>query len=172
MRARSFVLPGLAAVVVLCGPLLGYAVGARPKGGGAFKSHHVYRLDYLVSVTEAGKGASTSKYTMNVEENERGELRAGANVPLSSSSSTSPRQDVGLLLRCQLERAGEDLILHQSTELSGTDDRADQGPRTIRKVTMNDDAVATLGTPTVIASVEEPATRARYEVTVTATKLR
>ena len=172
MRARSFVLPGLAAIVVLCGPLLGYAVGARPKAGGTPQSHHVYRLDYLVSVTEVGKAASTSRYTMSVGENEHGELRAGANVPLSSSSSTSPRQDVGLLLRCQVARAGEDLIMHQITEISGTDDRGEQGPRTIRKVTMNDDAVATLGTPTVIASVEEPATRARYEVTVTATKLR
>ncbi|HEY8089399.1 MAG TPA: hypothetical protein VIF09_16175 [Polyangiaceae bacterium] len=172
MRARSFVLPGLAAIVVLCGPLLGYAVGARPRAGGTSRSHHVYRLDYIVSVTEAGKAAATSKYTMNVEENEQGELRAGANVPLSSSSSGSPRQDVGLLLRCRLARAGEELVLHQTTELSGTDDRADQGPRTIRKITMNDDAVATLGTPAVVGSVEEPATRARYEVTVTATKLR
>ena len=172
MRARSFVLPGLAAIVVLCGPLLGYAVGARPREGGAAKSHHIYRLDYLVSVTEAGKAASTSRYTMNVGENEHGELHAGANVPLSSSSSASPRQDVGLKLRCQVARAGEELVLHQTTEISGTDDRGDQGPRAIRKITMNDDAVATLGTPAVIASVEEPATHARYEVTVTATKLR
>jgi hypothetical protein len=176
MRVRSFVLPGLAAALVLCGPLLGYAVGARrPDSPSKPKSHHVYRLDYVVSVTEPGKAPTTSTHTMNVEEDHTSDVRAGANVPLVSGSSgaqASPRQDVGLLIQCHLTRAGDDLLLQNTTELSAVDERADPGPRAIRKIVAKGDAVASLGKPAVVASVQEPVSHAQYEVTVTATKLR
>ncbi len=169
MRVRSLVFRALAVALVLSGPVLGYAAASRkaaPK-----PSHHVYRLDYLVSVTEPGKPDATSTYTMNVEEDHGGDLRAGENLPLAPSKS-SPRQDVGLSIHTQVTRLGNDLLLHNSTELSAPEDAANQGPRGIRKVSANGDAVASPGTPAVVMSVQEPVSHARYEVTVTATKLR
>jgi hypothetical protein len=174
MRIRSFVLPSIAGALVLLGPLLGYQAAVHAANPPA-KAHHVYRLDYAVSVSEPGKAAVTSSYVLNVEEGNSGEVHAGANIPLVTSSSpshASPRQDVGVLLRCQLTRAGNDLLLHDTAELSSPELRDDDGPGAIHKISANDDVVVTPGKPALVASVEEPVSHARYEITVTATKLR
>jgi hypothetical protein len=173
MSARPFFVPALAASLVVCGSLASYAVGARSASAKP-EAHHVYRLDYVVSVTEPGKPARATTYTMNLEEGTSGDIHVGANVPLVSSSLpgvSSPRQDVGLALRCHVARAGEDLVLHTITELSAPED-VEQGPRAMRKVTMNGDALVAPGKTTVVSSVQEPTSGARYEVTVAATKLR
>ena len=173
MRFRSFVVPAVAATLVLCGPLLGYAVARHPPASAKPGAHHVYRLDYVVTVSEPGKTTTTSTHTMSVEEGNSGDLHAGANVPLvTSSTGSSPRQDVGLVLRCHLSRVGEDLLLHSTAEISGPESGDDPGPRAIRKISANGDALVSPGTPAVVASVQEPVSGARYEVTVTATKLR
>ena len=172
MRVRSFIVPAVAATLVLSGPLLGYAAGRRPHASEKPSAHHVYRLDYVVTVTEPGKPTMTSTHTMNVEDGNSGELHAGANIPLVASTSSSPRQDVGLVLRCRLNRLGEDLLLHSTAEVSNPEPGVDQGPRAIRKISANGDVLASPGKPAVVASVQEPVSGARYEVTVTATKLR
>jgi hypothetical protein len=177
MRIRPFLLPAVATTLVLLGPLFGYeaathAASAAPKSPSPYR--HVYRLDYGLTVTEAGKAPTTSAYVLNVEEGQSGDVRAGANIPLQTATGSmmAPRMDVGVALHCQLARAGNELILHTSAELSAPEDRADPGPRAIRKVTASDDAVVTPGKPTLVASIEEQVSHARYEVMVTATKLR
>jgi hypothetical protein len=175
MRIRSLVLSVLAAVVVLSGPVLGYAVGARRTANGPPKSHHVYRLDYVVTVSQPGKATVNDAYTMNVEDGSTGDLRAGANIPLSASPKggmASPRQDVGLRLTGHVSRLGDGLLLHNNAEMSGPAEEAEEGARAIRKITASDDAVVPLGKPTLVARLEEPVSHAVYEVTVTATKLR
>lgn len=173
MRIRPIVLRAIAAALVLSGPLLGYQA-ALHRAAAPPRAHHVYRLDYSLSVTEPGKPAVTSGYVLNLEEGGHGMVNAGANIPLATGASSmpSPRQDVGFRLRTNLERAGSDLVLHNDVELSGADERAEPGPRAIHKIVANDDAVVTPGKPALVASVEELTSHARYEVTVTATRLR
>jgi hypothetical protein len=174
MRVRFFLPRVLAAVVVLSGPVLGYVVATRRMAGSPHNPHHVYRLDYLVSVSQPGRAVLTSAYTMNVEDGSTGDLHAGANIPLQASKGpTSPRQDVGLRLVGHVTRVGEDLLLHNSTEISAPgDDDSEEGARSIRKVSATDDAVVSPGKTTLVARLEEPASHARYEVTVNAVKLR
>jgi hypothetical protein len=173
MRIRPYLLPAVATTLVLLGPLLGYEAAVHAANAPP-RSHHVYRLDYSLTVTEVGKAPTTSAYVLNVEEGQGGDVRAGANIPLQlgSASMASPRQDVGVSIHCQLARAGNDLVLHNSAELSAPDASVDLGPRAIRKISANDDAVVTPGKPTLVASIEEQVSHARYEVMVTATKLR
>jgi hypothetical protein len=175
MRIRPLVLPVLAAVVVLSGPVLGYAVGARRTTSGRPDPHHVYRLDYVVSVSQPGKPTVNGAYVMNVEEGHTGDLHAGANIPLIASprGGVAPaRQDVGVRLDAHVTRVGEDLLLQNRVELSGADEDVGESGRAIRKITASDDAVVPLGKPTLVAKLEEPVSHAQYEVTVTATKLR
>ncbi len=181
MRIRPFMVPAVATTLVLFGPLLGYeaAVHASSTASApASKPRHVYRLDYAVSVSEPGKAAVTSGYALNVEEGQSGDVHAGANIPLQTSSSSSsttlsaPRQDVGVKIHCQVTRAGNDLVLHNNAELSAPDARDGLGPTAIRKISASDDVVVAPGKTALVASIEEPVSHARYEVTVTATKLR
>ncbi len=173
MRIRPFVLPAIATALVLSGPVLGYEAAVRAASSPP-KYHHVYRLDYALRVSEPGKAAVTTGYVLNVEEGGSGDMLAGANIPLmtSASGTASPRQDVGVRFRCQLARAGNDLILHNNVELSGPNERADPGPIAIHKIVANGDVAVAPGSSATVASVEEPVSHVRYEVTVTATKLR
>jgi hypothetical protein len=174
MRARPFFVPTLAATLVLCGSLASYAVGARTASARP-GAPHVYRLDYAVNVTEPGKPARTSRYVMQIEDDSSTDRHAGENVPLaagSSASGASPRQDVGVAIRSRMTRAGDDLLLHVRTELSAPEERADQGPRAIRKITASGNALVSPGKAVVVASAEEPTSHAVFEVTVAATKLR
>lgn len=178
MRVRSLVLRAIAAVVVVSGPVLGYTVAAHrtAHAAPAVKPHHVYRLDYVVTVREPGKAEVSSAYEMNVEDGTNGDLHAGANIPLVVNSSkgalASPRQDVGLALVAKATRVGDGLLLHNTFELSAPGEDVGEGARSIRKISTHDDAVLELGKPALVARVEVPASRAQYEVTVTAVELR
>lgn len=147
------------------------------------EQRHVYRLEFAVSASDGGKPASSSAYTLNVEEDRGGELHIGSNVPLQTNVSpggAAPRQDVGLKIRCSFTSAGDDLLLHTSVEMSSVDDPPPERDRVrepsaalaIRKISTAGDAVVSPSKPALVNSLEDPITHRRYQVTATATKLR
>lgn len=150
----------LSATAVACAPV------ATPPPSIAHmpRERHVYRLDFVVTAGDPSKAPAPSKYTVNVEEERHAEIHVGANVPLGNGNV---RQDVGLRLHCELSTVGDDLLLHNDTELSAAD-----APPAIHKVSARGDALVSPGKPALVASLEEPVSHTRYEVTVTATKLR
>ncbi len=126
---------------------------------------HMYRLDFVVASDDPTNKAGLpggGTYTLNLEENRRGEIRSGSNIPLSSGS----RIDVGTKLRAVYTSLGDDLLLDSSTEISAGDSGS------IRKLTAEGEALVTPGKPALIASAEDPQGHSRYQVTVTATRLR
>ncbi len=158
--------PGAASAACAGSPSRSAEAAASPR------AHHLYRLDFVVSAGDAGK-AGGGAYTLNVDEDHGGgELRVGANMALSGPSGSNPtapmvRQDVGLLLRYNITTLGEDLLLHGTTELSAFEE-----PGRISKLSANGDALVALGKPSLVASVDDPEHHHRYQVMVTATKLR
>jgi hypothetical protein len=167
-------LQGLSTVLsslVLSGALLGCA--ASPPAVAVAEGHghatkrpeagHVYRLDFVVSSSDASKPVSHSSYTMNLEEDRPGELHLGTNVALSSQA----RMDVGLKIHCSYAMVGDDLLLHNATEMSSFDE-----PPTVRKIATSGDALLAPGKLALVNSLEDPVNHRRYEIEVTATKLR
>ncbi len=174
MNHPSSDLPRLSVLLsslALSGALLGCAATppVAPSAGGhatAMKrpeAGHVYRLDFVVSSNDASKPVSRSTYTMNLEEDRAGELHLGANVALSSQA----RMDVGLKIHCSYAMVGDDLLLHNATEMTSFDD-----PPTVRKIATDGDALLAPGKLALVNSLEDPVNHRRYEVEVTATKLR
>jgi hypothetical protein len=139
--------------------------GESARGDRSAESHHVYRLDFVLTTADVGQPATSSSYTLNLEERQSGEVRMGTNIVLSPSSA---RIDVGLKLWCSYRFEGADLVLREQTEISAVDE---PGPSTIHKVSSTSEAWVVPGTPTLVASMDEPGTHKRYQVTVTATKL-
>ena len=128
-------------------------------------ARRVYRLDFVVASSDPSSQTGLpggGLYTMNLEENRPGEIRSGSNIPLSSGS----RVDVGTKLRALFTPLGDDLLLDSSTEISAGDSGS------IRKLTAQGEALVTPGKPALIASAEDPQGHSRYQVTVTATRLR
>ncbi len=160
MHIRTIVLSSLALVgCVGAHPAL-HADSARAPSN---ESHHVYRFDFVVTTADVGKAAVSNSYTINLEERQSGEVRMGTNIALSPSNA---RMDVGLKLWCSYRFEGNDIVLRESTEMSSAED-----PSTIHKVSSMSEAWVIPGTPTLVASMDEPVSHKRYQVMVTATKL-
>jgi hypothetical protein len=138
------------------------------------ENRHVYRVDFVVAANDPGKAPTTSAYTLNLEEWDNGEVHLGANVPLGANTSTSPapRQDVGLKIKASLHAIGDDVVMRDAVEMSNTDDTTPQTPATIHKIATQGDAVIHAGQRALVASLEDPLTHKRYEVSATATRLR
>lgn len=126
---------------------------------------HVFRLDFIVVANEPGKAAQSSNYTLNLEENDHGEIHLGSNVQISPQA----RQDVGLKINASLYpmRQGDQVLLRDVVELSQLDE-----PQTIHKMTMVGDAVLHDGQQALVASLEDPLSHKRYQVSASATRLR
>ena len=160
----SLVLSGALLGCAASPPAFGVATGAgRAQAAKRPEPGHVYRLDFVVSSSDASKPVSHSSYTMNLEEDRSGELHLGTNVALSPQA----RMDVGLKIRCSYAMVGDDLLLHNATEISSFDD-----PPTVHKIATSGDALVAPGKLALVNSLEDPVNHRRYEIEVTATKLR
>jgi hypothetical protein len=129
---------------------------------------HVYRLDFVVAENDAGKAATSTTYTLNLEENHTGEIKMGTNVVLPAQAhGATMRADIGLLLRTSFTSVGEDLLVDDEVEITAAKDA-----QTFHKMSAKGTALVAPGKPALVASVEDPISHKHYQMTVTATKLR
>jgi hypothetical protein len=134
---------------------------------------HVYRLDFVVSSNNAVSptaGPSGGTFTMNLEENRRGEITTGSNVALMPSGGS--RIDVGMKVKAMFYTVGDDILIESDAELSSAESSAPSQPSMIHKVSATGEALVSPGKPTLIASADDPQGHSHYQLTVTATKLR
>jgi len=127
------------------------------------EERHVYRVDFVVVANEPGKTAQSSAYTLNLEDYDNGEIHLGSNIQINPQS----RQDVGLKIKASVMPRGDDLLLRDAVELSGVEES-----QTIHKITTTGDAFLHAGQQTLVASLEDPLSHKRYQVSASATRLR
>jgi hypothetical protein len=107
---------------------------------------------------------------MNLEENRRGQIATGSNVPLMPSGGS--RVDVGMKVKAMFYSVGDDILIESDAELSSAESGAPGQPSTIHKVSATGEALVSPGKPTLVASAEDPQGHSHYQLIVTATKLR
>jgi len=153
-------------------PTTSTAVATPPQNVGG--ERHVYRLDFVLTSSDGTTPSTSTAFTLNLEELDKGEMVVGKNIPLttstaSSSGSTpslaSPRHDVGMRVDARYRMAGDDLLLVVDTELS-----AFEPPSSIRKVVAKGNALASVGRASLVTTMESDSKK--YQLTVTPTKLR
>ena len=133
---------------------------------------HVYRFDFVLTATDASGAPSTTAFTLNLQEADRGEVVIGKNVALSappvagSPSVASPRQDVGIKVAASFRMAGDDVLLDVITEMSAFD----PATLSIRKLVARGNSLASAGKSTLVATIDEE--HRKVQLTVTPTKLR
>ncbi len=167
----------IAPPVVSAHPPTANAASTPPQNVGG--ERHVYRLDFVLTSNDGTSPATSTAFTLNLQEFVKGEMMVGKNVPLnqastggsgtsgsgSSTAQGTPRQDVGLKVVAQWRAAGDDLLLDVSTEMS-----AFEAPSSIRKVVAKGGALASAGKSSVVTTMESD--NKKYQLTVTPTKLR
>ena len=123
----------------------------------------VYRLDFELDSTEAGKPVSKTLFSLTLPEERCGEAIIGDNIAVSTGAA-SERRNVGLQVKSSFELRGAALLLDVDTELT---ERA--GASTIHKIATRNTALATPGKREVVMSVDHD--KVHTELTVTATRL-
>jgi hypothetical protein len=151
-----------------------------------------YRLDFTIKELEDGKVVNTRSYSMviqSAEERNRsyGEVKTGSRVPVTTTESkTGEKQfqyiDVGVSIMSRLyQMEAGNLLLDSNIEISSLalpDKEAQPGLNyagaqpIIRQVRSNITGEITAGKPNQIASLDDPISRHRFQIEVTATKLR
>ncbi|HXE76130.1 MAG TPA: hypothetical protein VNN18_10925 [Candidatus Xenobia bacterium] len=145
----------------------------------AQKPANVYRLDFAIREKENGAIVNTRNYMLLLEDTTggkgSGKVRAGNRVPIAVGGDKGVQyMDVGLNLDCDLRERDSDISLRIWLEIS---DFAAPGQekvgapllRTIRTEVLTG---IPLGKPTVVSVVDDAATKRRYELEVTATKVK
>jgi len=132
---------------------------------------HFYRFDFVVTANDGSAAPSSTSFTLNLQEGDKGEMTVGKNVPISpaptsgSSTGAAPRQDVGVKVVAVFHSMGDDVLLDVAVEMSTFDP-----PSTIRKVVAKGNALASPGKPALVTTLEDD--HKRYQLMVTPTKLR
>lgn len=145
------------------------------------RSGSIYRLDFAIHESEDGKRVNTRSYMIMAEDDygRNCRIRTGSRVPIvtpgapGSSVPAIQYMDVGINLDCDLRDRPDGVRLQVTMEISnfaqGQEGRDQPLLRTIRI-----EAVAALvpGKPGLVSSVDDAASKRRYELEVTATKVK
>jgi hypothetical protein len=136
----------------------------------------VYKVD--ITIRDSGDaGAKTGrKYSMLVNERQRGTFRVGNRVPMATSNGPGNTQftyvDVGVNLDCTVAEQDGKFAIHADLDLSSAVN-AEKNPNanpTISQIKLNIDTTLTPAKPTVVASFDDPVTSRKFEVEAVVTK--
>ena len=137
-----------------------------------------YRLDFAIREMEGEKLLDTRNYSLWAQAGAgRSEkMTAGSEVPYSSGQGSTNYRKVGVSINCMLTETDGNPSLWLNLEMSGVapSEKGEDLPSPVvfRSVSISAAAVLTPGKSTMISSVDDPATKRRFQVDVTATKLK
>jgi hypothetical protein len=135
-----------------------------------------YRIEFNVREIEDGKRLNSRNYMMLVEDGAHGMIRVGNRVPLVGGEKGPQYNDVGMGIDCWPRGRGDSVALRIGVESSSV--VAQEQPPTattnpvFRQQRSNIESVVTLGKPTLVATMDDVVTNRRYEIEVTATKVK
>lgn len=169
----------LAGLMVLAGLLVAASAAAAQEATAEkppkpAKPLSLYRLEFAIHESEAGQRINTRRYSQLVEEGTQySTLRAGAKMPITRGGDVL-YMDVGVRLDYKdvTERDGHvafELVL----EITSFAQDQQPGERPLlRNISANVLTAVPLGKPTVVSSIDDAASKRRYELEVTATKVK
>ncbi|MCI0403832.1 MAG: hypothetical protein L0212_09950 [Acidobacteria bacterium] len=137
----------------------------------ALRAGTVYKVDFAVREKEDGTTVNTRSYVMLLENTAEGKVRASNRVPIPYEKGFQ-YMDVGLSLDCRIVERDADLSVDIRMEISDFAGQEKTSPPLVRSIRSEVKTGIPLGKPTVVSVVDDTATKRRYELEVTATKVK
>ena len=141
-----------------------------------------YRLDFTIKELDDGKVINSRSYSMvmqSAEERGRsyGSVKAGSKVPIITTNKegqpTTTYMDVGVEINSQLYvLENGNLLLGANAELNSLASTQTMTNPILRGFHSNTTSEISAGKPAQIALVDDPVSNHRFQIEVTATKLR
>ena len=169
------------AVMALCLPLVPNPASAQQEKGKEAtateqKPVAAYRIEFNVREIEDGKRLNSRNYMMLVEDGSYSMIRVGNRVPIVGGEKGLTYNDVGMNIDCRPHGREDSVALQIGVESSSVVAQ-EQAPAAttnpvFRQHRSNIPSVVALGKPTLVASMDDVITNRRYEIEVTATKVK
>jgi hypothetical protein len=138
------------------------------------KPLNVYRLDFALSEFVDGKKVNTRNYTVTAREDEMNKLRSGVRYPVAAATADKSTQfqyiDVGVSIDCRVVERGGYLELNaviDSSDIEGAD--VHRAPNVMDQPVIGQ-MKSDIRSSTMVSSMEDPASKRRFQLDVTATK--
>jgi hypothetical protein len=134
---------------------------------------HYYRLNYVLKESDEGKVINQRAFVMSAstEGPSWRSLRAGSRLPLVGANAKDVNYiDVGVNIDTRIQDAGDGLAMEVTTDITSTGTDGSNGtPPLLRQVKVRSEALIPLSKPTLLFYADDPASRHRFELEVTAT---
>ena len=154
-----------------------------PEKPAAPKSLNAYRVDFLLTELEDGKKNNSRTYSLMAREGILNKLRAGVRVPIATNMGSPIPQfqylDVGMNIDCRVEEREGSLVLNAVADSSSFSLPGEpKAPGSvaerpvIRQMRSEINTVISLGKTTLISSMDDPSSKRRFQLEVTATKVK
>jgi hypothetical protein len=172
------------AVMAFCLPLVARSASAqqeRAKEPATAEQKPVvaYRIEFNVREIEDGKRLNSRNYVLMAEDGNWGKVRVGSKVQWRETRGEGFElhyQDVGMNIDCRPREQGGSVALDIHVEWTGVAPPAGADPtfgdRLFRTDRAEVQSIVTLGKPTLVASMDDTESNRRYEIEVTATKVK
>jgi hypothetical protein len=139
------------------------------------KPASVFKLEFTIEETVAGKRVGGRSFTMLLEEDETSRVRMGQKRQIASPESEPKNQDLGVKFDCKVnERDG--LIAVEGkldiNDLNLTADGKPEVPATIRNFQAEFETIIPFDKQTTIGVFEDSTTNRRYELRATVTRVK
>jgi hypothetical protein len=141
-----------------------------------------YRLDFAIRELNGEKLVDTRNYSLWAQSGVSESMAAGSEVPYpgsvfttagSGQSKSINYRSVGVTIHCSVKEGTDGHKLDLNMEISDViPPEKDSDGIAFRRVSINSRALLSLGKPTTVSITEDPASRHRFQVDVTATKLK
>jgi hypothetical protein len=134
-----------------------------------------YRLDFAIREMDGEKLVDTRNYSLWVRAGHAEGMTAGSEVPYSTSQGSKNYRNTGISINCTLQETDGSPWLSLSLNISSiapVEKGVDPSSPIFRSTSFGAETLLTLGKSTTVSSADDPATKRRLLVDVTATKLK
>ena len=144
-------------------------------------SNGTYKLDYVFSELQDNKRVNARNYTILLRVMNKGVLKQGNRVPILVGEKEGTNQiqylDIGLSIDCRVRQELDSAIELETTADTSSIVAESQGSNrtgdpAIRQIRYDLENIVPLGKPTLLGSADEIDGTRRFQIEVTATKVR
>ena len=139
-----------------------------------------YHLEFVITELDEGKKVNSRTYSLLAQQGILNKLRAGVRVPIATGtgSNSLPTQfqyiDVGVSIDCTVQERGGTVLMSSTIDVSSMTQQHEEQTHqpVIRQMKSEMRTILSPGKPTVISYMDDPTGKGRFQLEVTATKIK
>jgi len=134
-----------------------------------------YRLEFSVRELDSGKRVNSRSYMMMAEDGSFARIRVGNKVPYQVADKQYQYNNIGMNIDCRPHEEQEGVALDVTVGISSVAPPSETAPSynpVFRSSRSEVQTVVAFGKPTLITSLDDVESNRRYEIEVTATKVK